>query len=690
MAVALIGLILTGCRQDDFTNHSQAGIPDGKFMTSVSSEFSLNLSCSSAKAVAQGTYGNMSLAVYEEPWTNESSIADTRSPVTGNEVEWTDIAAISLYMTDTDGTVKVKDKAFNPCDQNIYNEYKTVTSSTTNVAAGTVKSSDFFWDTWSAMPAAANFYGYYPRPGNGNALNYKRISIISAEDARGGDNKIWNELSYAFLPQQTDDNLSHHDIMYSVSEQSVADGRYGNQGKVKGDNIQMHFIHAFSLLAIEVNRGATYTGECKISEITVSGTNVFTEGKLDIRNGTVTPSNGNGSITRAITETAIERDQPFRTTMIVQPTAIAAEGGTNAEQFVISCKIDGIVYKCPLSDINLEAGKKYAVKLTLNPNGVVVMRIWSEGRVQIGNETYSSGEHEITTIADKFTVSAQNGYQVARVLKNHELYASAANDGTDVYNLEKDENGKVYYDIIVTPSNWYSAPEMMHIHFDGWQNDKYKTDPQQAANIWSDLSGNGNDGTLKSFDLSGTVSSMSGWNAHGLEFDGTDDIVTFAGTINTTAYTMEFYICVDSLQKGLFPRLNAEGGVYPSFYIYGNNTTKSRSLQIYGHNYNTSLNCNFTTDSKTIVQLDFAYSSVKQMLEIYINGELKKTFTVTNPTISIPIASLGNRTEDNSRTLKGTYYSYILYDRDLTAAEIKHNYEVNVQRYGTQRDSAVQ
>ena len=89
------------------------------------------------------------------------------------------------------------------------------------------------------------------------------------------------------------------------------------------------------------------------------------------------------------------------------------------------------------------------------------------------------------------------------------------------------------------------------------------------------------------------------------------------------------------------------------------------------------------TDGIKIIQLDFAYDSETHVLTWYVDGEEKgHRENVADPE-SIDIASIGNRYVDNSRALAATYYSFMIYNRALTQADITQNYNINKTRYGT-------
>ena len=694
------------CASCDTTQEAVGGVSgEALFLTTNVSqgENAPTRSCQQRKLESKGT-GSMTAVVEEQEWTEQDTDDKTRAEITGNEITWISSPNLGVYITDAtndNNTLIARNLAINPCNHAFYATYSGSENGTQ------ISTSNFFWDTdWNnktALPTNVNFYGYYPRPHNGSGLGYERTSIILQEDATGQNGGAWNLLHYFFI-DQTDDNMSWHDLMYSIPEGK--DIRYGNQNKAKGDNVQMHFAHAFSLLDIEVDKGDTYNGDCVISSLVLSGTQVFTEGTLDILKGNIIPTKGDGNqsveIKRIFDAKQITAENPFHKTMIVQPTQ-DGDSPNETGRLTITCCIDGVNYSCEFPTLKLAAGKKYKLKLTLTPAGIVTFKIWHGARVKIGNDEYlpEDSEKEITSKADNFTVTPEDGYKIVDVLKNGvSIFGSPVShdetDGSYTYELDSNADNNTNYNVVAClKDSWYST-EGLQLHFDGIKN-KYNNNANNAdcqrsdIGIWYDLSGHNNDGTLRSF------TNTSGWDGTGLKFDGLDDVVYFSGKINKS-YTMEMYILIEPTQRGAWPRLTAEGPKYPAFYTYGTGqqydgvrkaTAERRSVSFYD-TYNSGPGVGIPTDGKTIVQLDFTYNSEEGTLKWYVDGVYKgqrtkdDTLHPVDPE-SIDIASIGNRYVDNSRALAGTYYSFMIYNRAISADEVLNNYNVNVDRYGSKR-----
>lgn len=667
--------------------------------TSGGSVWNPDTRSSSEKPIACA--GEISALVEVEDW-NEPESPACRGAVTGDEIEWNNTTSLSIYLTDGSGeeeTLIGRNLAMNPITHVMHERY--TGDLKTSSPGQKVSGSDFFWESdWSGkskMSGNVNFYGFYPRPTNsGGALAHVKTSIIVEEYAEGKADSPWNELHYTFV-DQTDENMTWHDVMCALPEESEnVYGRYGNRGKCKGESVQLHFEHMFSLLDIEVARGDRYRGDCKISSMVLSGTQVFTEGTLDIKNVCIAPTRGSGGqevkMARIFNAVDITSDRPFHTTMIVQPTQDGdAPDGTG--RLVLTCCIDGVNYSCNLSTLKLESGKRYKVRLALTPAGIAAFKIWDGASVRIGDRTLKPEDSgtEITTKDKTFTVSAEKGYRIVDIFENGK---SIFKEGQTEYDIAWNEGVNTNYNIVTCDMTKWYVTDGLQLHYDGIRNQYNGGGTQNiGTGVWYDLSGHDNDGTLRSFDAN------SGWDGKGLKFDGKNDIVYFSGKM-TTSYTMEFYVCVEPEQIGAHPRFVAEGNKYPCFYFYGtsdkydgihSSSSNIRTIAFYDKD-NTALSypdskhsTTICTDGKTIIQLDFTYDADSGILKWYIDGAEKGFRENVAIPESIDIASIGSRYVDNSRALSATYYGFMIYSKALTESEINNNHKVNVSRYGTSK-----
>lgn len=693
----VVGLsLLASCQHEDngLEIHSTN---KGNFFTTIMSCYISDMTRGHIEPQKEYWQNNdLSVTVSEEGW-NDTMMSATRGNVSGTDYTWENIPNVALYIKDSEtDDIKIKDIPLNPIKHSVFTHYynpNDITSDKKNETGTAITSSSFFWSDWSnhsAMPVTANFYGYYPRPcdlvNTGNfGVKYTPISILDRGEARSGNTNI----RYAFMPNQNDENISYHDIMCSISEKGIDNEYYGNIDKTKDSNIQLRFKHMFCLLEFEVNKG-TYQGSCQITELKLSGKQVYTGGTLDIINCQTRPENGSSEISRSFDSFNIEEDSPFTTTMIVQPTTDNSSiSNDDEERLVISCTINGAKYSCPLPNAKFEAGKKYKINLMLKPSEILDLQIWDGASVKIGNETYAQGDITLTPRnIENFYVTPNDENTGIKVFRNgEEIGLPTKEAGSYKYALSMDEGKKTAYNIVTYPINdssnsWYVI-DGMRVHFDAIWNNKYFKDKQsKGITYWNDLSGHDNDGLLKSFG----ADKLSGWNGtDGLAFDGIDDIVTFFGDIGTSEYTLEFFININLSEEQAtgsdrfhFKRLIGEPDSrydgFPAIYM-----TSYDYIGFMGQGVDTSFGATQHIFGKK-VQYDFVYKNMT--ITAYINGDNKGTIKLTNDASKKQTASLGNRTMDNSRALKATYHSFIMYDKALSEEEIKANYSVNQTRFG--------
>jgi hypothetical protein len=204
-----------------------------------------------------------------------------------------------------------------------------------------------------------------------------------------------------------------------------------------------------------------------------------------------------------------------------------------------------------------------------------------------------------------------------------------------------------------------------------------------SGTAWTDLSGNGNNGTL----VNGPV--FDGTNMGSISFDGVDDVGTLGNNMYTytydSSYTVDVFLKINSLSRvnGIIGDLQFD---WWSFRVNSNNNLLIRHRlndsiqnQLVG---NTSLNSNQYYHCVGV----FNKSSGMQL---FINGQLDGQNTST---VIFGLNSSGrgpkfigqNRTgvSTSPQVLDGSIYSVKLYNRALSAAEILQNYNATKGRFG--------
>lgn len=196
-----------------------------------------------------------------------------------------------------------------------------------------------------------------------------------------------------------------------------------------------------------------------------------------------------------------------------------------------------------------------------------------------------------------------------------------------------------------------------------------------SGTTWTDMSGNGNNGTLTNGP---TFSSANGGS---IVFDGVDDFVSVSDTLPLRLVgecTISFWVKPTLLKdfgnliwKANYP-LNgyglislANGEVQLQISPAGSNPSSGVGTLINGQWCNLSMTLN---SSNGVI--------------FYKNGNLKATaisiYSIISGTSSLRIAA----DTDNNRYFNGNISQVLIYSRVLSAAEIAQNYNAQKSRYG--------
>ena len=210
------------------------------------------------------------------------------------------------------------------------------------------------------------------------------------------------------------------------------------------------------------------------------------------------------------------------------------------------------------------------------------------------------------------------------------------------------------------------------LHLDGLDNTK--NGHNNSTNVWEDLSGNNNNGTIKG----------ASWLNDGLYFDGVDDWVPIK-ELNYPEVSLEVVFKDNSIPDNSHHYMfcNMEQGGYG----LGNNGSNGLVGQVCVNNEYQYLSIdNFDSTIKNTLTI----TSNGKESKLYLNGNLVKSIIVENGIISYPnnstIMALGTNPESSTNiqleSYKGNIYSARMYNRVLTEQEVKNNYEVDRLRFG--------
>ncbi|GEM_PF-3076243 len=197
------------------------------------------------------------------------------------------------------------------------------------------------------------------------------------------------------------------------------------------------------------------------------------------------------------------------------------------------------------------------------------------------------------------------------------------------------------------------------------------------TNVWKDLSGKGNHGTLNNFNFTRD----NGWTGKSLNFDGTDDGVLCPSiNIGDGDFTMEVFTSSDEFKysKALLTKNSSGDAIYArKGFGLGNNSGGILSLSFFVIN-EVKDNCGFRpTLNKTYPLSHILVIRKGNMIYSYWNyNEIKGSSSIPSN-----FGSFNNNEKIRiSESYKSNIVSCRIYDRALTDAEVQQNYQAEVQR----------
>ena len=212
-----------------------------------------------------------------------------------------------------------------------------------------------------------------------------------------------------------------------------------------------------------------------------------------------------------------------------------------------------------------------------------------------------------------------------------------------------------------------------------------------SGTTWSDLSINGNDGTLQN---SPTYSS----DGH-FDFDGTNDRVAFSDTfrINGTQITFTTWVehkntnrrdtIMGKRQDSPYHQYNITFGESPY-----NSNTDNRVYAFFRSDGNASTShVYFDLDSYDAGPMHIAFVCNTTSQQLYINGVEKATgstdftgesFNITDRDFLLCDITVGSNTTYGSAPMDGKMYNAALYDAALSAAQVLQIYDSTRGRFG--------
>ena len=189
-----------------------------------------------------------------------------------------------------------------------------------------------------------------------------------------------------------------------------------------------------------------------------------------------------------------------------------------------------------------------------------------------------------------------------------------------------------------------------------------------SGTTWTDLSGNGNTGTL----VNGVGYNTA--NGGSLSFDGVDDYA-----ISTQSFT---FSSNNPLTISVWVKINSltlDGAFYRRILNFTNNHGIITSPTDVGW-YTAGANLIAPTPISTGVWYNVEYVYTGSQHQIYLNGELKNTETSSNAAIN-SVLWVGRYYGTNDGRFNGNISKVSIYNRALTQSEITQNYNALKSRY---------
>ena len=286
--------------------------------------------------------------------------------------------------------------------------------------------------------------------------------------------------------------------------------------------------------------------------------------------------------------------------------------------------------------------------------------------ITLAAENYFHSETD-ATLNDKYFIKLKtlidNGYWK----KENNPKTNKETDENLTIMISKNEDGTEKYELLdmdATESGYIH--DGLLVHYDGYN--------KPVDNVWDDLSGNGNNGTLYNF-------SDDSFGNNGIQFDGINDYIGI-GEFNYPNITYEILFSNklnDTTQKHLVSNAEAGGGgllINSGTSLVGSYYLKDGYKNVFGPNL---------TDNK-IYTAALTYDG--NYLKLYLDGVCVATLENNdgivfplNNTILVISGNPGGETV-SQQFFSGTVYSFRAYDRALNDDEINNNYKIDKYRFG--------
>lgn len=198
-----------------------------------------------------------------------------------------------------------------------------------------------------------------------------------------------------------------------------------------------------------------------------------------------------------------------------------------------------------------------------------------------------------------------------------------------------------------------------------------------SGTTWTDLSGNGNNGTLTNGPT------FNSGNGGSIVFDGVNDGVNLINNFTFTNVTVECIIYLNATQSKKIFLANYVQIVAPTGFAIGISDSNNNIVKWFTGNIGTT-NTIFSTTTLNNQQYYHVCGSYDGSLKnLYINGVLETSFSINNNiNNNSTLSSIGYLRQLNAQYFNGRIPITRVYNRSLSATEVLQNYNATKSRFG--------
>lgn len=198
-----------------------------------------------------------------------------------------------------------------------------------------------------------------------------------------------------------------------------------------------------------------------------------------------------------------------------------------------------------------------------------------------------------------------------------------------------------------------------------------------SGTTWTDLSNNGNNGTLTNGPT------FNSGNGGSIVLDGINDYVSISYSSSfawgTNNFTLSLWIKIDSTTPSFFTRLIDQN--YLNSFSFMLNSSKNLQFEINGNA--SSVIDNSKNYADDIWHNCVAIRTASTTASIYVDGVIKNSGNVVGGNItSTNNIAIGGEFNGSTRFLKCNVSTALIYNRALTATEVLQNYNAIKSRFG--------